>query len=45
MIGACKNIIERSVVLSTTTANMKAKNRNMSLIREKTKVLSAALIV
>ena len=45
MKGTCKNIIERSVELKTTIVSKNAINMNMSLIRENTKVFSAALIV
>ena len=43
--GVCKNIIDKSVVLKTEIAKIKARNINMSLILENTKVLSEALIV
>lgn len=38
-------MIDKSVVLKTTTVSKKDKNINISLIREKTKVFKAALIV
>ena len=45
MKGVCRKITERSVVLKITIVRRKAINMNISLIREKTKVLRAALIV
>jgi hypothetical protein len=45
MKGTKVNITDRSVVLKTSIVNVKAKNINMSLIREKAKVFKAALIV
>ena len=45
MKGICMNMIERSVEENTDIVNKNEKNINMSLIREKTKVFSAALIV
>jgi len=45
MNGTCRKIIERSVELNTTIVRRKDININMSLIREKTNVFCAALIV
>jgi hypothetical protein len=36
--GICKNIIDKSVELNTTTVNKKDININMSLMRENTNV-------
>ena len=43
--GVCKKIKDRSVVLKTTIVKKKEMNMNISLIREKTKVFKAALMV
>jgi len=43
--GICIKIRERSVELNTTIDKINEKNINISLIREKIKVLSAALMV
>lgn len=43
--GVFTKISDRSVVLKTTIARVKVININISLIREKTKVLRAALLV
>ena len=43
--GICKNITERSVELKTTIDSKNEININISLIREKTKVFWAALMV
>jgi hypothetical protein len=43
--GICKKIIDKSVVLNTLIVNINEININISLIRENTNVLRAALIV
>jgi hypothetical protein len=45
MKGVCKKITDKSVVLRINKDKINAININISLIREKTKVFKAALIV
>jgi hypothetical protein len=45
MKGICIKIIDKSVDENTFKVSKKDKNINISLIREKTKVFSAAFIV